>query len=95
MARSGGLTPRAPVGSAATAQTQLREIPEAARVSVRVRIPLGTPRGLPDWQTLPFTVACYDPPKSVRALTVELEQEADGQWVAEVPELPGVLTPAA
>jgi len=27
----------------------------------------------------------------VRALTVELEQEADGRWLAEVPELPGVL----
>ena len=42
-----------------------------------------------------LAVTCYDHPMSVRALTVELEQEADGQWVAEVPELPGVLTPAA
>lgn len=25
------------------------------------------------------------------ALTVEMEQEADGRWLAEVPELPGVL----
>lgn len=24
-------------------------------------------------------------------LTVEVEQEADGRWLAEVPELPGVL----
>jgi predicted RNase H-like HicB family nuclease len=25
-------------------------------------------------------------------LTVEIEQEEDGRWLAEVPELPGVLT---
>jgi predicted RNase H-like HicB family nuclease len=25
-------------------------------------------------------------------LTIEVEQETDGRWVAEVPELPGVLT---
>jgi predicted RNase H-like HicB family nuclease len=25
-------------------------------------------------------------------LTVEVEQEVDGRWIAEVPELPGVLT---
>jgi len=25
------------------------------------------------------------------ALTIELEQEEDGRWLAEVPELPGVL----
>ncbi len=24
-------------------------------------------------------------------LTIEFEQEADGRWIAEVPELPGVL----
>jgi predicted RNase H-like HicB family nuclease len=24
-------------------------------------------------------------------LTIELEQEEDGRWIAEVPELPGVL----
>jgi predicted RNase H-like HicB family nuclease len=24
-------------------------------------------------------------------LTIDLEQEADGRWIAEVPELPGVL----
>ena len=24
-------------------------------------------------------------------VTLELEQEADGRWIAEVPELPGVL----
>jgi len=24
-------------------------------------------------------------------LTVEIEQEADGRWIAEVPELPGVV----
>ena len=24
-------------------------------------------------------------------LTIELEQEVDGRWIAEVPELPGVL----
>jgi predicted RNase H-like HicB family nuclease len=25
-------------------------------------------------------------------LTIEVEQEQDGRWLAEVPELPGVLT---
>jgi predicted RNase H-like HicB family nuclease len=25
-------------------------------------------------------------------LTIEVEQELDGRWLAEVPELPGVLT---
>ena len=25
-------------------------------------------------------------------LTIELEQEDDGRWLAEVPELPGVLS---
>lgn len=25
-------------------------------------------------------------------LHVELEQETDGRWIAEIPELPGVLT---
>lgn len=25
-------------------------------------------------------------------LTIEVEQEGDGRWIAEVPELPGVLT---
>lgn len=25
-------------------------------------------------------------------LTIETEQEVDGRWIAEVPELPGVLT---
>jgi predicted RNase H-like HicB family nuclease len=25
-------------------------------------------------------------------LTIELEQEADGRWIAEIPQLPGVLT---
>jgi predicted RNase H-like HicB family nuclease len=25
-------------------------------------------------------------------LTIEVEQEEDGRWLAEVPELPGVLT---
>jgi predicted RNase H-like HicB family nuclease len=24
-------------------------------------------------------------------LTIELEQEADGRWIAEIPQLPGVL----
>jgi predicted RNase H-like HicB family nuclease len=24
-------------------------------------------------------------------LTIEIEQEADGRWIAEVPELPGVM----
>lgn len=24
-------------------------------------------------------------------LTIEIEQEADGRWIAEVPQLPGVL----
>ena len=27
-----------------------------------------------------------------RMYAVETEQEADGRWIAEVPELPGVLT---
>ena len=26
------------------------------------------------------------------AFTIEVEQEDDGRWIAEVPELPGVLT---
>jgi predicted RNase H-like HicB family nuclease len=25
-------------------------------------------------------------------LTIQIEQEGDGRWLAEVPELPGVLT---
>jgi predicted RNase H-like HicB family nuclease len=25
-------------------------------------------------------------------LTIEVEQETDGRWIAEVPDLPGVLT---
>lgn len=25
-------------------------------------------------------------------LTIETEREADGRWIAEVPELPGVMT---
>lgn len=25
-------------------------------------------------------------------LTIEYEQEADGRWIAEIPQLPGVLT---
>lgn len=25
-------------------------------------------------------------------LTIEIEREADGRWIAEVPQLPGVLT---
>ena len=28
---------------------------------------------------------------SMNALTIELEQEADGRWIAEVPQLPGTL----
>ena len=28
-------------------------------------------------------------------LTIELEREADGRWLAEVPALPGVMTYAA
>ena len=27
----------------------------------------------------------------VRQLTIETEREADGRWIAEVPELPGVM----
>lgn len=27
----------------------------------------------------------------VRALTVEIEREEDGRWIAEVPAIPGVL----
>jgi len=40
---------------------------------------------------LPLAVTCYDQSMSMPALTVEIEQEADGRWLAEVPELPGVL----
>jgi predicted RNase H-like HicB family nuclease len=28
-------------------------------------------------------------------LSIELEQESDGRWIAEVPDLPGVLTHGA
>jgi predicted RNase H-like HicB family nuclease len=28
---------------------------------------------------------------STMTLTIELEREVDGRWIAEVPELPGVL----
>lgn len=28
---------------------------------------------------------------AAKPLTVELEQEEDGRWLAEIPELPGVL----
>lgn len=27
-----------------------------------------------------------------RRMTIEIEQEEDGRWIAEVPELPGVLS---
>jgi predicted RNase H-like HicB family nuclease len=30
-------------------------------------------------------------PLAPMTLTIEFEQEADGRWIAEVPELPGVL----
>src|SRR5437879_2457954 len=30
--------------------------------------------------------------RSSMPLTIEVEQEEDGRWLAEVPELPGVLT---
>ncbi len=30
--------------------------------------------------------------KNDRSFTIETEQEADGRWIAEVIELPGVLT---
>jgi predicted RNase H-like HicB family nuclease len=30
--------------------------------------------------------------ETVLAMTIELEQEPDGRWLAEVVELPGVLT---
>jgi predicted RNase H-like HicB family nuclease len=33
-------------------------------------------------------VATHQPPK---ILNVELDHEADGRWIADVPELPGVL----
>ena len=29
---------------------------------------------------------------NVVPLTIEVEQETDGRWIAEVPDLPGVLT---
>ncbi len=28
---------------------------------------------------------------AVMTLTIEFEQEADGRWIAEIPQLPGVL----
>ena len=31
------------------------------------------------------------PGRSLMFLTLEIEQEADGRWIAEVPDLPGVL----
>jgi hypothetical protein len=34
---------------------------------------------------------CYTAGVDDRKLLVELEQEEDGRWIAEVPELPGVL----
>jgi predicted RNase H-like HicB family nuclease len=30
-------------------------------------------------------------PEPLMTLTIELEQETDGRWIAEIPELPGVL----
>jgi len=35
-----------------------------------------------------MSVATHQPPK---ILNVELDREADGRWIADVPELPGVL----
>jgi predicted RNase H-like HicB family nuclease len=32
-----------------------------------------------------------DPTRPLMHLTIESEQEVDGRWLAEVPELPGVL----
>lgn len=34
-------------------------------------------------------------PLALMTLTIELEQEADGRWIAEVPELAGTLVYAA
>ncbi len=31
------------------------------------------------------------PPDNDRAFRIEYEQETDGRWLAEVPELPGVM----
>lgn len=31
------------------------------------------------------------PDSSTQTLSIEFEQEQDGRWVAEVPELPGVM----
>jgi predicted RNase H-like HicB family nuclease len=36
------------------------------------------------------TGRCHTDIRDMR-LTIELEQEVDGRWIAEVPELPGVL----
>ena len=33
--------------------------------------------------------------RQAMTLTIELEQETDGRWIAEVPQLPGVLVYAA
>ena len=30
--------------------------------------------------------------KEARAIKVEIEREADGRWIAEVPDLPGVMS---
>jgi len=35
-----------------------------------------------------MSVAAQQPPK---VLNVELDREGDGRWIADVPELPGVL----
>jgi predicted RNase H-like HicB family nuclease len=36
---------------------------------------------------IPAEIPCLDPP-----YTIELEREADGRWIAEVPDLAGVLS---
>lgn len=41
--------------------------------------------------TFACTSQCYIQPMDDLNLTIETEQEVDGRWIAEIPELPGVL----
>jgi predicted RNase H-like HicB family nuclease len=36
----------------------------------------------------PVSVGCYSP---IMRFTVEIDREEDGRWIAEVPDLPGVM----
>jgi predicted RNase H-like HicB family nuclease len=41
---------------------------------------------------VPAVPYCTIRRRSIMPLSIEVEQEEDGRWLAEVPELPGVLT---